>query len=78
MSLNFDYLLIYKLITDSDTPISLLSMMADKLSPLSQYELSNRLKKSLANEETGINKKDGDEVFVNYLHYFESNQFYTK
>ena len=69
---------IYKLITDSDTPISLLSMMADKLSPLSQYELSNRLKKSLANEETGINKKDGDEVFVNYLHYFESNQFYTK
>jgi len=54
-------------------------MMADKLSPLSSYDLSNRLKKSLANEETGINTKvDGGDVFVNYLHYFKSNHFYTE
>lgn len=69
---------IYKLITDADNPVSLLSIMADKLSPLSQSNLSNRLKKSLANEETGIDKKDSDDVCVNYLYYFKSNQFYTE
>lgn len=71
---------IYKVIADADTPVSLLSVMADKLSPLSSYDLSNRMKKSLANEETGIDKakEDGDKVFVNYLHYFKSNQFYAE
>ena len=71
---------IKKVIADSDTTLSLLRVMADKLSPLSSYDLSNRMKKSLANEETGIDKakKDGDKVFVNYLHYFKSNQFYAE
>ena len=71
---------IYKVIADADTPVSLLSVMADKLSPLSSYDLSNRMKKSLANEETGIDKakEDGDKIFVNYLHYFKSNQFYAE
>ena len=70
---------IYKVTTDADTPISLLSMMADKLSPLSPNDLSNRMKKSLANEEMGIDKtKEGGEVYVNYLHYFKSNQFYAE
>lgn len=38
------------------------------------------MKKSLANEETGIDKakEDGDKIFVNYLHYFKSNQFYAE
>lgn len=54
-------------------------MMADKLSPLAPIDLSNRMKKSLANEETGIDKtQEGGEVYVNYLHYFMSNHFYTE
>ena len=70
---------IYKVITDADTPVSLLSVVADKLSPLSSYDLSNHMKKSIANEETGIDRtQEGGEVYVNYLHYFKSNQFYAE
>lgn len=59
---------IYKTIVDSDTPISLLSMLADKLNPLSMANISNSVKQ-------GINDKE-DGVYINYLHFFEVNTFY--
>ncbi len=67
---------IYKVITDSDTPLSLLSILADKLTPLSYSKLSERVRKVI-NEETFDKKDESDGVFKNYLHFFMST-FYTK
>ena len=65
---------IYKLITDSDTPISLLSTLADKLNPLSIGDI-----KSGALLE--MNGKPLDEsrngIFINFLYFFKINTFYT-
>ena len=67
---------IYKFIADSDTPISLLSNLADKLSPLSPNDIYDNVKKGI--EENTIEKKDPDDVFCNYLHFFKANTFYTE
>lgn len=67
---------IYKFIADSDTPISLLSNLADKLSPLSPNDIYDNVKKGI--EEKTIEKKDPDDVFCNYLHFFKANTFYTE
>ena len=66
---------IYKLIADSDTPISLLSLLADRLNPLSSDKIhDNRVLKSI-NEET-LDEKE-DEVIKNYLHFFKPT-FYSE
>ena len=67
---------IYKFIADSDTPISLLSTLADKLSPLSPNDIYDNVRKGI--EEGSIEKTDTDEVFTNYLHFFKANTFYTE
>jgi hypothetical protein len=57
---------IYKTIAESDSPISLLSLLSDKLSPLSK----NGIKANITNidiEENGI--------YQNYLYYFKLNKF---
>lgn len=63
---------IYKLIADSDTPISLLSLLADRLSPLSRNDIYNR-----PGKEINIDKME-DGVFTNYLHFFKANTFYNE
>ena len=62
---------LYKIIVDSDTPISLLSVLADKLSPLSGQKIKDRVK------DKSIDKNE-DEIFENYLYFFFVNNYYTK
>lgn len=64
---------IYKLIADSDTPISLLSILADKLSPLYPNAIPNDNLK----DKSLLDKKE-EGVWVNYLYFFEQNDYYKK
>lgn len=66
---------IYKLIADSDNPISLLSLLSDKLNPLSYDNINDNVYQGIDNK-TVDDVEDG--VYVNYLHFFRSNQFYTE
>lgn len=66
---------IYKLIADSDNPISLLSLLSDKLSSLSYDDINDSVYQGIDND-TLDDSEDG--VYVNYLHFFKSNQFYIK
>lgn len=61
---------IYKVIADSDTPVSLLSTLADKLTPLSKHKIYHNIDKE------DVEKVDGNGVYVNYLHFFKVNKFY--
>lgn len=67
---------IYKTIADSDTPISLLSMLADKLNPLSFKNLPDDVKKQVV-VNNAVDLKE-DEIYKNYLHFFKVNTFYTE
>ncbi len=71
---------IYKLITDSDTPVSLLSTMADKLSPLSSEDLSAYLSEKIDKGEIlqKGKEKDGDKVYNHYLSFFKMNTYYVE
>ena len=62
---------IYKLISDSDTPVSLLSALADVLSPLTKQSISHKGYE----DEAKMDLKE-DDVYVNYLHFFKANSFY--
>lgn len=64
---------IYKAIADSDTPVSLLSMLADKLSPLSYDDIYDNVYQGI-DEGTVNDMEDG--VYNNYLHFFKVNTFY--
>ncbi|MDO4800962.1 MAG: DUF262 domain-containing protein, partial [Prevotellaceae bacterium] len=66
---------IYKLIADSDNQISLLSLLSDKLNPLSYDDINDNVYQGIDNN-TLDDSNDG--VYVNYLHFFKSNQFYIK
>lgn len=65
---------IYKLIADSDTPISLLSILADKLNPLTPSNIADEKRKN----ESTISNMDGERIYRNYLHFFLIHKFYTK
>lgn len=54
---------IYRLISDSNTPLSLLSALADKLTPLPPQNIEN------------IDAKADDGVYLDYLHFFKENAF---
>lgn len=64
---------IYKIIADSDTPVALLSLLADKLSPLSYDDVYDSVYTGLENGK--VDEAD-DGVFKNYLHFFKTNTFY--
>ena len=64
---------IYKTIADSDTPISLLSVLADKLNPLSYSKIHEGLKKGI---KENIVDATEDGVYKNYFHFFKVNTFY--
>ena len=71
----------YQLISKQDTPTSLLSALADKLSPLSNDDIKDGKAQECyeysGNGETLENKKDKkDGVFENYLYFFQVNGFY--
>lgn len=58
---------IYKIITEADSPVSLLSALSDRLNPL----LSTDIKAKKDN----LNDKDKDEIYQNYLYYFKDKNF---
>lgn len=66
---------IYKLIADSDTPISLLSSLADKLNPLSRKDIFDRVYQKV--DDKSIDESEG-ELFRFYLHFFRINHFYNE
>ena len=66
---------IYKLIADSDTPISLLSFMADRLNPLSDNDIYDKVYKGI--EEGTVDEVENG-VYKNYLHFFKVNSYYTE
>lgn len=57
---------IYKIITETDSPVSLLSTLSDKVNLLLISDIK-------ANKENVDEEKDG--VYQNYLHYFKINKF---
>ena len=68
---------IYKLIADSDTPVSLLSALADLLNPLQKSDIRDSVLRWAENgkmdEKIIVNHAD---VFRNYLYFFKANNFY--
>lgn len=66
---------IYKLISESDTPISLLSSLADALNPLSRENIQDGVSNHLDN---GAIDEMGDGIYKNYLHFFKANTFYEE
>jgi len=67
---------IYKAISDSDNPISLLSSLADKLNPISHGDISDKVKEAVGNGT--VDKQNGEGVFMNYLHFFKINNYYSE
>lgn len=62
---------IYKIISEADSPVSLLSALSDRLNPL----LSSDIK---AKTDTLNDPADEDGIYQNYLHYFKTNKFMTE
>ena len=60
---------IYKTIADSDTPVSLLSLMADRLTPLTPNEIRN-----IKYDETKLNEVVNG-VHTQYLYFIKLNNF---
>lgn len=65
----------YKLITSSDTPISLLSVLADILNPLSYDNICDGVYRGI---ENGTIDDMEDGVYKNYLHFFKIHTFYIE
>lgn len=63
---------IYKVISEADSPTSLLSSLADKLQPISNID------KALNKELTKDIEKADNSIFCNYLHFFKVNGFYEE
>lgn len=57
---------IYKMITEADSPVALLSLLSDHLSPLSWNKIK-ATNNDIDYQENG--------VYLNYLHYFKLNKF---
>jgi hypothetical protein len=58
---------IYKIITDADSPVSLLSTLSDRVNPLPVFDIVAK--------KDNIDEQDEDGVYQNYLHYFRENKF---
>lgn len=66
---------IYKLISDSDTPVSLHSALADSLNPLAPNNIQDgACNKEVENGTT--DEKDHEGIYKNYLHFFKVNNYY--
>jgi len=58
---------IYKIITESDSPISLLSALSDRVNPIPVGLIVAKM--------DNVEEQDEDGVYQNYLHYFKVNKF---
>jgi len=58
---------IYKKITEADSPVSLLSALSDRMSPL---PIGNIVAK-----KDNVDEKDEEGIYQNYLHYFKAHKF---
>lgn len=58
---------IYKIITESDSPISLLSALSDRVNPIPIDLIVAKM--------DNVEEQDEDGVYQNYLHYFKVNKF---
>ena len=65
----------YKLISDSDTPITLLRSLSDILNPLTFNNIHDGVSQGIKNN--ALDEKDNDGIYMNYLHFFKVNTFYT-
>jgi hypothetical protein len=60
---------IYRVITEADSPVALLSVLSDRVDPLPN-------KKIVAKKDNIEERDDEDEsIYQNYLHYFKANKF---
>jgi len=58
---------IYKIITEADSPVSLLSELSDRVTPLPRSKVV--AKKNNVDEQNEVG------IYQNYLHYFKTNKF---
>jgi hypothetical protein len=58
---------IYKTITEADSPVSLLSVLSEKVNPLPLG--------LIVAKKDNVEEQDEDGVYQNYLHYFKANKF---
>lgn len=58
---------IYKIITEADSPVSLLSGLSDKLNPL--------LSRDIKAKKDNIDEQNDEGIYQNYLYYFTINKF---
>ena len=58
---------IYKIITEADSPVSLLSALSDKMNPLPIGDIVAK--------KDNLDKQDEEGIYQNYLHYFKTNKF---
>ena len=65
----------YKLIAGQDSSVTLLSVLADKLVPLSGNDIHDG-EKTGRNKSEQLDEPDEDGVYLNYLHFFKVNGFY--
>ena len=66
---------LYKVITESDSPVELFSTLSDKILPLSYNDLPASDKYREA-KVANINEKDKNDVYQNYLHFFVEHNFW--
>lgn len=64
---------IYKHITESDTPVALMSSLADRLFPLSYKLLPDKLSDIIDNHL--IDEKDDHGIYKHYLYFFKLNSY---
>jgi hypothetical protein len=60
---------IYKIITEADSPVSLLSALSDRVNPLRSNDIAESQKKDYPGEP------DDDGIYPNYLYYFKKQNF---
>ena len=60
---------IYKMITEADSPASLISVLSDRLCPLTKSDIKAKI------EKIDDKVKEDEDVFQNYLHYFKKHHF---
>ena len=63
---------IYKIITEADSPVSLLSALSDKVNPLPNSKI---VAKNDDRDKDDRYTKDEEGIYQNYLHYFKKYKF---
>ena len=68
----------YKIIEDSDNPVTLLSDLADRLVPLSRKDVAFRILNEVDIEDKHQDDNNEKVIYKNYLHFFKSNTYYNE